>query len=123
MNLYTHLQGITQDHFETLFACARGKASPAQGIQALEDIKEHLIGFSGAYRSMQVEPAMHRTYVSLTNNLNKTLAQVEQYIHDTQATTTAPSSAPVEAAITNMQLIVSSLRQVARTIDKAAPKE
>ncbi len=118
MNLYTQLQGITQSHFETLFSCARGKASPIQGIQALEEIKEQFIGFSGAYRSTQVEPAMHRTYVSLSNNFNKALAQVEQCVHDMQVTTPHPESESIEAAITNMQLLVNSLRQVARTIDR-----
>ena len=122
MGLLIHLEGITQDHFETLYACARGKASPSQGIAALEDVKEHLIGFTGAYRAITVEPSMHRTYVSLTKNMTRLLAQVEQYVHDMQVADSQPSAEGIERSISSLQLIVNGLRQVASTIDKAQPR-
>lgn len=123
MTLVNHLEGITQDKFETLFACARGNASPAQGISAVEDIKEHIIGFSGAYRVLKVDPSMHRTYVSLTKNLTKTMSEIEQYMQDKQITDNPPAATPIESAITNLQLLISSLRQVASTIDKSSTEE
>jgi hypothetical protein len=65
---------------------------------------------------------MHRTYVSLTKNMTRLLAQVEQYVHEMQVADSQPSAEGIERSISSLQLIVNGLRQVASTIDKAQPR-
>ncbi|MDD4281061.1 MAG: hypothetical protein PHW58_02380 [Candidatus Methanofastidiosa archaeon] len=70
----------------------------------------------GAYLQRKTDPSMHRTYVSLTNNLTRTLGTIEQYLRGAGGTSPPPG---LDAEVTNAQLLIASLRQVARTLDRS----
>ncbi len=119
MQLETILQNITNDKIEKIYGAVDGKRTPIEGIATLEEIKSILIVFENEYRKKNVGTSLHRSYVSLINKLKLIFPQLDRIVRELhEGKNPKTTGADARNIVSNFHLLINSLKEVARSIDK-----
>jgi len=112
------IESVSDGEIEEIYDTIRGNRPHERGVEILEKIKAIMYTFRSQFMSMNNDPTMHRTFVSLYKKLESQVFELERHMRLEQDNLALMQKDEALKIASNLHLLLNSLRSFGRDMDK-----